>query len=184
MPRVTTRKFVEQLTLANVRDADRGPKISDDIQLVYIVDDISQLIAPIPGIKAYFHARVTGIAALFAGMDSFVIRNPWQLFSIRNNSANISLFLIGDERLDIPGAPGGPTFETGGNSISVLRSGTATAAPTVFIVVPAATTLDFGTKPLDVPVGQGIKWTNEVANTDFDGQIIWQETPAVPETSG
>jgi len=180
VPRVTTRPFVEQFTLARIRDAQRGPLISDDIQLVYIVDDISDLLQPILPLKAYFSHQEPAVAGQRSGFQVSAIGRPMRLFHLGNNAGQSALFVISLLQLDVPGPTEAVDFQTGGATQAIIISGNMIAGIPFSLEIRTQTVLDFTNKPLDIPAGLTFLYLTGGLNQAFNGQIIWEETPTVP----
>lgn len=100
MARITTRNFLAQLRSAGVDDLAQGPAVSQDIQLVYVVDDLSRLIAPRSPVEAYATQAVPSAVGRVSGIE----------FTPPNDSAAVITWMRNDGPIDslyIVVAPGG-----------------------------------------------------------------------------
>jgi len=125
--RVQNRQFGQFLRLLGVDDSQEGPKISEDIQLVYNVQDVSDLITPIPAVRTY-HFTTTPVNA--GRVSGLTIQPPSDsaifLEWLRNDTGGgTSLqYRVGVEQVTNDIVTVVPLFTTGGTRRSVIIHGT------------------------------------------------------------
>lgn len=116
------------LRLMQVDDAAIGPQVSDNIQMVYIVDDLSGLTPPPPAINVWFRMTEPASVIEFSGIDIKPPPNSAIIIDwIRNDSAIAVDYRVGggpaDELTTITTVET-PVFTTGGVTRATLREGT------------------------------------------------------------
>ncbi len=181
MGRLSTRNFLAQLRSAGVDDAARGPNVSEDIQLVYLVDDISRLIAPRPPVEGFVTQGVPANALLVSGIlftpppDSAAVVT-W----MRNDSAVDTLFEVGTgARFDLPtdNNPGTIDFFTGpGPPRSRFEFG-AKAVQSQGLLIPAGENIPDRFPDLVVEPGQQLLWVVDTINNAAELSFSWREVP-------
>lgn len=179
MARISSRSFLAQLRSAGVDDVERGPDVSEDVQLVYIVDDISRLIAPRSPVEGFVTqgvpinvTRVSGISFRSPADSAAVV--TW----MRNDSAIDSLYIIGTV-LDLTNDlnPGVIDFTTGpGPARASFQFGTK-AVQTAGILLPAGENIPDRHPDLVVGPGEVLLWVGVVVNTAVELTFSWREVP-------
>lgn len=179
MARLSNRNFVAQLRSVGVEDLEKGPEVSQDIQLVYVVDDISRLIAPRPPVEGFITqgvptqvARVSGISFRPPADSAAVI--TW----MRNDGAIDSLYEIGTARdltddvnpitIDFFTGPAAPR--------STAQFGTK-AVQTAGILLPAGENIPDRHPDLVVDPGQIFLWVGNAINNAMTMTFSWREVP-------
>jgi len=179
MPRLQRRSFLAQLRSAGVDDLARGPNVSDNIQLVYVVDDLSRLIAPRSPVEGYATqgvplnvARVSGIAFRPPSDSAAVV--TW----MRNDGAIDSLYEVGTVRdLTDDLNPGGIDFFTGpGPPRSAFIFGTK-AVQSAGILLPAGENIPDRHPDIVVEPGQVLLWVGNAINNAMTMTWAWREVP-------
>lgn len=179
MARITSRSFLAQLRSAGVDDLATGPNISEDVQLVYIVDDLSRLIAPRPPVEGFITQGVAAVAARVSGIsfrpppDSAAIIT-W----IRNDAAIPTLYEVGTARdLTNDLNPATIDFFTGpGPPRSTTTFGTK-AVQTAGILLPAGENIPDRHPDLVIDAGQIFLWVGDTVNTAVTLTFSWREVP-------
>lgn len=168
------------LGLAGVTETASGAKVSDDIQQVYVLDDLRGLLPPI--IKPqYVHtffgpaaAAVRGMFELRAPPDSSIII-PWFRNEADGNSCLFSVLLATaitanlanqNATLRIPIVP----FQR-----AVISTGTGPAGGQILLA--DATEIPPNFPPLIVPPGGVFNWETQANNQSAFGTIAWAEIP-------
>lgn len=179
MPRTTSRAFLAQLRSVGVDDASRGPNISDNIQLVYVVDDLSRLIAPRPPVEGYASQivaasviNVSGISFLSPPDAATVI--TW----MRNDSAIDTLYQVGttfDLTADL--VAGAFDFFTGpGPPRSTFQQGTKAANPSG-VNLPTGENIPAKHPDIIVEPGQVFLWVGTIVNNAVTLSWSFREVP-------
>lgn len=179
MGRVQRRSFLAQLRSAGVDDLARGPNVSDNIQLVYVVDDLSRLIAPRPPVEGYATAavpinvlRVSGIAFRPPPDSAAIV--TW----MRNDAAIDSLYIVGNV-LDLTDDlnPGVIDFTTGpGPARSNFQFGTK-AVQSAGILLAAGDNIPDRHPDIVVDPGQVLLWVGTAINNAVTLTWAWREVP-------
>ena len=179
MARITTRSFLAQLRSAGVDDIARGPNVSEDIQLVYVVDDLSRLIAPRSPVEGY---ATQGVPIDVVRVSGIAFRPPIDSAAIvtwmRNDSAIDSLYLVGDV-LDLTDNlnAGVIDFTTGpGPARSTFQFGSK-AVQTAGILLPAGENIPDRHPDIVVDPGQVLLWVGDTINTAVTLTWAWREVP-------
>lgn len=178
--RRSTRAIARALELAGIEGA-RGPDVSDNIQLTYLLSDLSPLMPPLGIIRFYMFEIRPQVPAVFSGID---IRPPpdsaIEIFFLRNNSAIDAHWILGDA-LDANLAAIVPDFWDPAGVVSrcVMRDGTRTAAVLGFTLAAGATEQEI-LYPIIVQPGNSFCMTGIVANTLINFDVCWREVPAPP----
>jgi len=178
VPRSTTRDFVAQLRSAGVDDIERGPKISEDVQLVYIADDLRHLISPRSPVEGYVTTTVAAIAARVSGI---ALRPPPTSSIIvtwfRNDAAISSIYNVSALDLTNDLVAGTIDFTTGpGAARATFNQGTR-ASSTIGVQLPAGENLPDRHPDLVVTPGQVFLWLGVVVNTAVTFSFTWREVP-------
>lgn len=182
MPRTQSRITSRALELAGV-DAIPGPKVSDDIQLVYLLGDLSPLMPPLPIVHCSMITGSVGVAAVYSGID---IRPPpgsaIEILALYNGSVTNSEWRL-ELALDanIVAEATDFTDPLGYVSRCVLRRGTSSVAVQGWAV--AANSYSPG-EPLPIIVSPGniFCWANVTVNTTATMRILWREIAVPPQT--
>lgn len=178
MARTTTRNFVPQLRSADIDDAAGGPDVSKDVQLVYIVDDLSHLIAPLPPIGGYVTTTVGAVAARVSGIalrpppDSAIVVN-W----LRNDAAISSIYNVSTLTITNDITAGTIDFSTGpGAPRATFTQGTR-AVSTIGVQLPIGANLPDRHPDMVVIPGQVLLWLGVTVNTAVTFSFSWREVP-------
>lgn len=180
MPRTTSRGFLPQLRSAGVDDAAQGPTVSDNIQLVYVVDDLSRLIAPRSPVEGWVTA---GIAAQAVRVSGIVFRPPPDSAAIvtwmRNDSAIDTLYIVGNVFvLDVGFIfPGVIDFSTGPGPPRGSFEFGQKAVQTAGILLPAGENIPDRHPDIVVGPGQFMTWVGDTINTAVTLTWSWREVP-------
>jgi len=181
MPRASTRNFIAQLRSVGVDDLKTGPKVSEDVQLVYVVDDISRLIAPRSPVEGFVSQGV-GVSA--AAVSGILFTPPAQSAAIvtwmRNDSAIDTLFEVGTgARFALPtdNNPGIIDFFTGpGPPRSRFEFGKK-AVQTQGLLLPSGENIPDRFPDLVIEPGEQLLWVGDTVNTAVELSFSWREVP-------
>jgi len=181
MPRITTRNFLAQLRSAGVDDLAQGPNVSDNIQLVYVVDDLSRLIAPRPPVEGYV---TQGVGVSVAAVSGILFTPPPDSAAIvtwmRNDSAIGTLFEVGQgPRFDLPtdNVAGTIDFFTGPGAPRSRFEFGKKAVQTQGLIIPAGENLPDRFPDLVIEPGQQLLWVGDIVNTAAELSFSWREVP-------
>jgi len=179
MPRITTRSFLAQLRSAGVDDIARGPNVSEDIQLVYVVDDLSRLIAPRPPVEGYV---TQGVPLNVLNVSGIAFRPPTDSAAVvtwmRNDAAIDTLYEVQNVRdLTEDVNPGGIDFFTGPAAPRSTFNFGAKAVQTAGILLPAGENIPDRHPDLVVDPGQILLWVGVAINTAVTLTWSWREVP-------
>ncbi len=178
MARITSRGFLAQLRSAGVDDIVVGPNVSNDIQLVYIVDDLRQLIAPRPPVEGYVTTTVAAVAARVSGValaappDSAIVVT-WA----RNDSAISSIYSVGVLQLTNDIVTGTVDFTTGPAATRAAFTQGTRASSTIGVQLPIGENLPDRHPDLVVDPGQVFLWLGITVNTAVTFSFSWREVP-------
>jgi len=179
MPRTNTRSFLAQLRSVGIDDTERGPNVSDDIQLVYVVDDISRLIAPRSPVEGFV---TIGIPINVTRVSGISFRPPTDSAAIvtwmRNDGAIDSLYTIGTV-LDLTNDlnPVAVDFSTGpGAPRATIQQGTK-AVQTAGLLLPAGENIPDRHPDLVVGPGEIFLWVGNAINNAMTMTWSWREVP-------
>lgn len=179
MPRRQTRITSSALQLAGVEPIP-GPNVSDDIQLVYLLGDLSKLMPPLPFVHCCIVSGQAGVAAVFSGIELMAPPHAAvEVLALYNASATPSEWGL-EQILDANINPEATdwTDPQGYVSLARLRRGTRVAAAQGFDVA-ATSYADAASLPILVSPGNTFCWTNDVANTVATMRMLYREV-AVP----
>lgn len=181
MPRRSVRQLSELLQMAQVDDSAIGPQVSDNIQLEYLVNDLSHLVRPIP-VRVYGTTAVTaaGGAGVHSGIQFRSGRSgAWILWVEEATSA---------DRLMIFSGPTSDTTAAAGVQRAMLTGvtdddGSARVFEATRVGLPAALFQLRNTQiltglPLYIPPGEFFEVLRNTANALVRVSIVWQEVPA------
>lgn len=182
MPRTTTRNFLAQLRSVGVDESARGPAVSDNIQLVYVVDDISRLLAPRPPIEGYLTQGVPTAVGRVSGIEFHPPPNTVAVVTwLRNEGAIDSLYLVtppggltltndlNDGVIDFSTGPGVPqsSFIFGSKAIQ-----------TAGILLDAGQSIPDRHPDIIVEPGQFLLWVGIAVGNAASMTMSWREVPA------
>ncbi len=183
MARNQTRNLNTLLQLAGVVETAKGPKISDDIQLTYLVGDLSGLAARLATptfVATPSRPQVVGRRSrieLRAPPDAAIIV-PWW----RNEDATIHTWGVEDVTgITDDLATVAPPVELGGDSRALLQTGSGGVAEPVILPPDSETANKF--PDLVVPPGQILMFATGVVNVSILITIAWLEVPILPATT-
>jgi len=184
MPRKTDRDFTQAFQASGILDGLVGPLVSDNIQMVYQLGDLGELLNIVRFPRRYTSASSPAVVGNFSTLK--VIPPPdgaLLMFHIRNTSAVdlISLMvtpnaaLVGESALTVG-------FETQGPTRGAFSFGSTLATlGTGFILPPASDVAFANQRPVIVQPGEMITLQGIAANTLLDiCQFAWQEIPRAP----
>jgi len=181
VPRITTRNFLAQLRSAGVDDAARGPSVSEDIQLVYVVDDLRHLIAPRSPVEGFV---TEGIGVSVANVSGILFTPPTDSAAIvtwmRNDSAIDTLYQVGAGALfalPVDNNPGVIDFFTGPGPPRGRFEFGKKAVQTSGILLPAGENIPDRHPDLVIEPGQQLLWVGNAINTAVQLTWSWREVP-------
>lgn len=123
---VSQRQLTELLRLLRVDPSGAGPDVSQNIQLVYVVDDLRHLVTPIPPVEGFLTTTVAAQAARVSGLE--LIPPPNAAVAItwaRNDGPISSIFLVNQAiRITNDIVATNVDFTTGGTPRSLVQQGT------------------------------------------------------------
>jgi len=168
MPRTQTRDIERALRAAEIDETKPGPKVSDNIQLTYQLDDLSHLVPAIAGVRGFYLIIVAAVVALRGIVevapppDSSIVIEYWEnLFT-----SNI-VYSVGDSRLDGNIGARPPVFTTGGTPRSIVRDGTASGVVVAGLSLLGSQERPVTLEPLVVIPGQVMRFTDSTPNEAF-----------------
>lgn len=182
MPRRQNRVTNLALELAGV-DPLPGPDVSDNIQLVYVVGDLSPLMSPLP-VRSFWSA--TSQAAQAAEQSGWEILPPPDsaifIMYIENQSAQGAHFgygaaLGGTVRVAIPPDAADPAGSV--TRCGMWRGTNWGAIPGVAVAAGAVAPANLF--PLRVSPGNHFRFVGDNINTLMQWLVIWQEVPLPPD---
>jgi len=179
--RTTTRGFLAQLRSAGIDDAERGPNISEDVQLVYVVDDLSRLIAPRSPLEGYVTQAVPSAVGRVSGIE----------FSPPGDSAAIVTWMRNDAAIDslyIMVSPGGLAltddlnagvidFTTGPGTARASFIFGSKAVQSAGITLPAGENIPDRHPDIVVEPGQVLLWVGSSVGNAMTLTWSWREVP-------
>jgi len=179
MGRVQNRQFGQLFRLLGIDDSQEGPQVSQDVQLVYNVQDISDLITPIPPVRVY---QFTTTPTNAARISAITIQPPADsavfLEWLRNDTGGGTAlqYRVGTEQITSNISILTPIFTTGGTRRSVMVNGTRTAfAPGVNL--PDGESIPAQAGPILVEPGQFMLFHGSVFNTAITVSFSYREIP-------
>jgi len=179
--RTTTRGFLAQLRSAGIDDAERGPNISEDIQLVYIADDLSRLIAPRPPLEGYVTQAVASAVGRVSGIEFSPPADSVAIVTwMRNDAAIDSLYIVvapGGLALTNDLNAGVIDFTTGpGDPRASFIFGTK-AVQSAGITLPAGENIPDRHPDIVLEPGQTLLWVGVTVATAMTLTWTWREVP-------
>ncbi len=179
------RGLLEALGFAGVTEISRGPKVSDDIQLVYMVSDISRAL---PALRQpqFVHTSFSGTNAARRGItelspppDSAIVI-PW----FRNDDAvNGSAFSVSlTPRITNDIFTRIPSLQISGPSRSLLQDGTTSIGGGQIVLGPLAE-VPANFPALVVPPGSFWSLTTAGVNQASFISVAWFEVPLAAQTT-
>jgi len=179
--RKSTRNFVAQLLGIGVDDTERQPEVSEDVQLVYIADDISRLIAPRSPVEGFVGQ---GVGVSLLAVSGILFRPPSDSAAIvtwmRNDSAIDTLYEVGTgARFDLPTdtTTGVIDFFTGpGSPRSTFQFGKK-AVQTQGLLLPAGANIPDRHPDLVIEPGELLLWVGIAVDTAVTLTWSWREVP-------
>lgn len=115
MGRVSLRNFLTLFRAVQVDDADRGPEVSEDVQLVYLADDLRQ--------ANYIYAGAGGVEAAVIGEHAIVSLQCLNRRGLEILQVSMFVAIPGfGEELRLWTSDPAPTITGGANMISILRT--------------------------------------------------------------
>ena len=181
MPRQSTRfGITEALALAGVQETQRGAQVSEDIQMVYLMDDLRGLLAPVP--RPFFVATDIspvnilrrGFIEIIAPADSAVIV-PW----FRNDDAGNRLLYNVDAETQITNdlAAQTPAVSVTG-AVHRARYAEGTGANLAQgIILPAGGETAAAFPPIVLSPGRSLNFRSNAVNDAVEVTMGWYEIP-------
>lgn len=183
MGRNQTRRFSELLRIAGVTggDTQKGPNISDDIQMVYVMDDVRDLLPQL--------ARPTFIMTEFS--PSNVARRGQVELHAPADAASLIQWFRNDDSANIVGwsvstltkitadlSASVPDVSLGGVSRSLLQEGTGVGVGDILLAAGDQIPANFPV--LIIPPGSILQFSTIALNVSVAITIAWLEIP-VPD---
>jgi len=168
MPRTQTRDIQRALAAAEIDETKPSPKVSDNIQLVYVLDDLHHLVPAIAGVRGFYVIIVPAVVALRGIVevspppDSSIVVEYWE-----NLFTSTVIYSVGPSRLDGNIALNAPIFTTGGIPRSVVRNGTASGIVVAGLSLAGSTERPLSMEPLVVIPGQTMRFSDSTPNETF-----------------
>lgn len=185
MARNQTRNLNSLLQLAGVVDSAKGPKISDDIQLSYLVSDLSELISPLPRPTFIVTASRTAVAAVRSRIElrappEASIRLTWW----RNEDATIHTWGVIaatgiTANLDTIDVAADGVALGADNARAMLQTGTGGLSLPIFLPANSETANKF--PDLIVPPGDILTFVTGIVNTSIQITMAWIEVPVLAD---
>jgi len=178
MARTSTRNFIPLLRSAGIDDSAGGPEVSQDVQLVYVADNLSHLIAPRPGIEGYVTTTVAAVAARVSGIalrppPDAAITVDW----FRNDSAIASIYNVSTLDLTNDIVAGTIDFSTGPAAPrSTFNQGTR-GVSTIGVLLGIGANLPDRHPDMVITPGQVFLWLGVTVNTAVTFSFTWREVP-------
>lgn len=179
MSRTQNRQGIEAaLRLAGVQDTGRGPRVSDDIQLVYNLDNLNSILPPLER-PQFVHTAVSAINAarrgvfeLSAPADSAIQIQWFRNDNVLNESWSIlgATGITNDLVTDPPGVSLGPP------SRALIQTGTTTGGGGA-ILLGLGLDIPPNFPTLVVPPGRVFHYVALAINRLVAITIAWSETP-------
>lgn len=175
------------LELAGIIDSSHGPKVSDDIQLTYLVSDLSKLIGPL-AVPTFVVSDVAPSSAVLRSYmeirpppDSAIVI-PW----FRNDDAAVRMFWGINQTTQITGNLATVPIDvsmTGQTSRVIFEEGTGANAGQP-IRIPAAGVWGGDSEPAIVLTpGNILTWVSNVTNDNLEVSVSWFEVPLAAQTT-
>lgn len=185
MPLVSRRNLLGQLGAASVDTKGAQPNVSDQIQLVYVLDDLSDLVAPASPVGAFVNQGVPADAVRVSGIELRAPPNSAIVVTwMRNDSAIASLYQVGGALVLSNNLVAGVVdFTTGPGSAAPGTVQRATfqhgskADQTVGLGLGIGEALDDRHPNLVVEPGLTLLWVGDTINTGVQFQFSWREIP-------
>lgn len=181
MPRTSTRNFLAQLRSVGVDESARGPSVSDDIQLVYVVDDLRRLIAPRSPVEGFV---TIGVGVNVANVSGILFTPPTDSAAIvtwmRNDSAITTLFQVGNGALfalPTDNNPGTIDFFTGPGPPRASFEFGKKAVQTSGLLIPSGENIPDRFPDLVIEPGELLLWVGDTINTAVELSWSWREVP-------
>jgi len=182
MARNQTRIFARMMQLIGIVDGINGPKISDDIQMTYLADDLRHLIEPIPPLVFYWDETSAADATRRGIISLQAVGSSIKMLSATNrDGANPILMSIADvNTINLNEAQHAADFSsTGALTRAFLRDGNGTQPGAAVIEMDPDEEFNSagGIFPVIVPQGRIIQFVTAANNVACDMRLCWQEIP-------
>jgi hypothetical protein len=178
-----TRDFGPALRRAGVVETARGPKVSDDIQQVYVMDDLSKMLPSLVRPQFMF-AEVSPTNALRRGRieispppDSAIVI-PW--FRNDDGANQITWSSPAATLITNDLAAFAPDLEMGAETRALLQEGTGGIAGT--LVLAAGEDLPANFPPLVIYPGRLLSFVSNIVNVACQLSLAWFEVPLQADT--
>jgi len=185
MPRNQTRKLGEILRILGIVDTEKGPKVSDDVQLVYILDDVRDLLAQLArptfviSNSSPVDAARRGIMELRPPVDSAIILSLW---SNNDAGAPVAFGVFGVSNIDVNAVQILPDISLAGPSRAFLQDGNGANFGGT-IPLPAGEVIADRFPTLILRPGDIFSVVSDANNTSVDMTFGWFEIPVQPATT-
>jgi len=174
-----SRNLNNLLLLAGVTETAKGPKVSDDIQLTYQLSDLSDLVARVPAITAFWsetspsNAARRGVLELTAPSESGI-----DILSLENTgSTSLFMVILPNTRITNDTAFNAVDYTNTGEPIRTqLQEGTGTVASLAF-TLGVGDFLSQGMLPLYIPPGRILHFMTSGLNFQAAIAIVFREVP-------
>ncbi len=164
-----------------VVDAIQGPKVSDNIQMVYGLGDLSELIPPVLAPTFYASQGNASAAAVFAMLElSAPPDSAIEILFFENLTAiNVSYAVLDASAITAGAAAWTADFSNRGSDLTprtALLRGTGSPLPPG-VAIPAGQTKNVA-MPLFVASGKILVFAAATANIAISMNVVWREVPA------
>ena len=178
--RTSRRNLLAQMDELEIDERDPGPDVHDNIQMVYVMGDVTAVTAETPTrLKCYTRNNPAAVVGARSGVSITPVSRPIQVTQLINNgTVSRGLYEIGALDLNVS-VNVGVDFETGGTTDTIVLSGSIVAVPAAFLFLEASGGLGGVARtlivPIDVPIGVTLLVVNNPANAVADFTVVWQE---------
>jgi len=185
VPLTSRRNLLGQLGAVDVDTKGAQPNVSDEIQLVYVLDDLSRLVAPASPVEAFVNIGVPADAVRVSGIELRAPPNSAIVVTwMRNDTAIATLYQVGGLLVLSNNLVAGVVdFTTGPGSAApgTRQRGTyqhgSKADQTVGLSIAANSALDDRHPDLVIEPGLTLLWVGDTINTGVQFQFSWREIP-------
>jgi len=177
MPRKTDRDFTGLFSAAGILDAIAGPQVSDSIQMVYQIGDLSELGPIFQPVRGFLTTTVGNVAARVSGVEIRPTTNaPVIVEWLRNDATIPMIYNVSQSGITNDIVAITPDFETGGATRAALVQGTR-AVNATGIQLPVGENL--ADRHPDIIVDPGTIFTilGVTVNTTVTVSLAWREIP-------
>lgn len=180
MPRNQTRRFLNMMQAFSIVDASEGPKISDNIQMVYHVGDMESHLAPV--LNSTFYAGGIGNAPVVGEFGMVEVSAPPDsaievLFFENLSTIDLNFSVQDSPRITTGSAAFTVDFTNQGTALPVPRSRLFRGSSAVVasgLLIPAA-----GVKSTAMPLfcdsGRTLNFCGNTNNSAISLNVVWRE---------